>query len=57
MPPLLLLSSEIAPNSPMKLTRLLTLAVICLLSLCLAMGLSKAFGTSPTSEYDWNLPT
>ncbi|WP_414574887.1 hypothetical protein [Anabaena sp. CCY 9402-a] len=41
----------------MKLTRLLTLAVICLLSLCLAMGLSKAFGTSPTSEYDWNLPT
>ncbi|MBD2255653.1 methanobactin export MATE transporter MbnM [Nostoc parmelioides] len=40
----------------MKLTRLFTLAVICLLSICLSMGLSKAFGTSPNSEYDWNLP-
>ncbi|MBD2203763.1 di-heme enzyme [Calothrix sp. FACHB-1219] len=41
----------------MKLSRWFTLATICLLSICLAIGLSTAFGTSPTSEYDWNLPS
>jgi cytochrome c peroxidase len=41
----------------MKLTRWFTLAIICLLSLCLSMGLSAAFGASSTLEYDWNLPT
>lgn len=41
----------------MRLTRWFTLAIICLLSLCLSMGLSAAFGASSTLEYDWNLPT
>lgn len=41
----------------MKLSRWFTLAIICLLSICLAIGLSTAFATSPISEYDWNLPS
>ncbi|MEA5502243.1 di-heme enzyme [Halotia wernerae UHCC 0503] len=41
----------------MKLSRWFTLTTICLLSICLSMGLNAAFSTSPASEYDWNLPT
>ncbi|WP_427158599.1 MbnH family di-heme enzyme [Aliinostoc sp. HNIBRCY26] len=40
----------------MKLTRWLTLAIICLLSICLSVGLSRVLAVSSTSEYDWNLP-
>ncbi|MCF4969789.1 methanobactin export MATE transporter MbnM [Nostoc sp. CMAA1605] len=40
----------------MKLTRWLTLAIICLLSICLSIGLSRVLAASPTSEYNWNLP-
>ncbi|QSJ14945.1 di-heme enzyme [Nostoc sp. UHCC 0702] len=40
----------------MKFTRWLTLATICLLSICLSIGLNTAVRASATSEYDWNLP-
>ncbi|MBD2167254.1 di-heme enzyme [Calothrix membranacea FACHB-236] len=41
----------------MKLSRWFTLASIFLLSICLSVGLGKAFSASSTSDYDWNLPT
>ncbi|MDM3853094.1 MAG: di-heme enzyme [Aphanizomenon gracile PMC627.10] len=40
----------------MRLSRWFTLLTICLLSVCLSIGLSTAISASPNSGYNWNIP-